>query len=402
MGTDAPSEPTGGSRERRHVLVLDGADTAPFAGPCLDHLVADGPEATDVVLVTVTQSSRDRLEALGDRLDRRPAKLGVVAVDEQTRGGGGSAPGQPDRLSITSVGTAGDLTGLGIAITEYLSAWAGDGNRTVVCIHSLTALLQSVPVDQAFEFLNALLSRTGAANATVHVHMNPDAHDDQTFQAVSTLFDEVADARDNDRRGAVEAGAAVAEDHHAQAAGGSAPSPAGGGDDPPDPTSASGGEPDDRESTTDRLAVLAAVGLVAMVALAGISYAGTGQFLSPGPDAGAAALDDATPTQSPDSTAGDRGTTAPATETSSPRTEDPRSPTPSAASTPTPTPTVPPTPTTPDPEPTTPVETPTVPPTPTVLPDTTQTPTPDDGLLDGGDDGLVGNLTDDDDDDGLL
>lgn len=398
MGTEAPSGPTGGSSERRHVLVLDGPDTEPFADPCLDHLVTDGADATDVVLVTVTQSSRNRVEALADRLDRRPAKLGVVAVDEQTRGGAGSGPGPADRLSVTSVGTPGDLTGLGIAITEYLSAWAGDGNRTVVCIHSLTALLQSVPADRAFEFLNALLSRTGAANAAVHVHMNPDAHDEQTFQTVSTLFDEVVDAReeDPDRRGATAAGAGVTENQRAAATGSATRGPTGGGNDPPSP-SPSGGDPDDGESTTNRLAVLAAVGLLAMVALAGISYAGTGQFLGAAPEGGAAALDDPTPTRSPGSTGSSHGPASTATATPSP--------TPTAASTPTRTATISstPTPTSPDPAPTTPVGTPTVTSTPTPIPDATPTATPDDGgLLDGGDDGVVGNLTGDDDDDGLL
>lgn len=405
MGTEAPSGPTGGSRERRHVLVLDGPDTDPFADPCLDHLTADGADATDVVLVTVTQSSRDRVETFGARLDQRPAKLGVVAVDEQTRGGAGSGPASADRLSVSSVGTPGDLTGLGIAITEYLSTWAGDGNRTVVCIHSLTALLQSVPADRAFEFLNALLSRTASANAAIHVHMNPDAHDEQTFQTISTLFDEVVDAREGvpDPSGATAAGAAGPDDHRSSVAGGATRAPADGRGDPPDPPSPSGGDPDDGEPTTNRLAVLAAVGLVAMVALAGISYAGTGQFLGASPDGGAAALDDPTPTRSPEPTESSTGTTPTATSTPSPTVTATPSPTAPGAPTPTRTPTVPPTPTptSPDPVPATPVGTPTIPPTPTPIPDVTPTGTPDDGLLDGGDDGLVGNLTDDEDD-GLL
>lgn len=432
-----------GDESYSRVLILDAPGSGAIAGPCRDHLVGDDPHRSDVILVTLTQSARSRVGALRDGIDIPPARVGVVSVDERSRSGTAVRPAPSERLSVTPVGNPGDLTGIGIAITEYLSAWADDGNRTVVCIHSLTALLQSVSPDRAFEFLNALLSRTTSRNVAVHVHLNPAAHDEQTVQTIATLFDTVVDATDESDptitqiapTGETDTASAEAAQRAGAAAGGpdqdvaasavqpeessgSGADPAGSGEETtprnatasPDAVSgdggsatasaASGGDPDalgagvgdatpdvpagrmaegqPAGSRTDwagrRLKLVAVVVVIAVVALAGLGFAGGGPLLGGG-TGGESGLAGAAATPTATATAGAvGGTNGTVTGTATPVVTATPTPTPTVASA-TPTPTE------------TPTATPTATPTPTRTPTPTPSPTPTDS-------GLLGNLTD--------
>jgi len=81
----------------------------------------------------------------------------------------------------------GDLTGLGIAIAESL------GPDTAVCFDSLTAMLQYADRERSFQFLHALGERCASAGATAHYHLDPEATDETTVAALSTLVDAVVD-----------------------------------------------------------------------------------------------------------------------------------------------------------------------------------------------------------------
>jgi hypothetical protein len=80
-----------------------------------------------------------------------------------------------------------DLTGLGIAIAESL------GPDTAVCFDSLTAMLQYADRERAFQFLHALGERCASAASTVHLHLDPEAADETTVAALSTVVDAVVD-----------------------------------------------------------------------------------------------------------------------------------------------------------------------------------------------------------------
>lgn len=434
----SPDHPASGTSR---VLILDDPGQDSFPEPCLAHLGGESPRPSDVLLVTVTQSARSRVGAFRDAVADPPARLGVVTIDEHCRSAGGDERGSDGRLSVTTVGNPGDLTGIGIAVTEYLSGW-DDGHRKVVCIHSLTALLQSVAADRAFEFLNALFTRAESRGVDVHAHLSPRAHDEQTFQVLSTLFDTVVDVTDgggtdqrDDATGAAAAAGGVAaagsngslgadapaetpaepdtgrgpdaahppgRDARASDApvdadtaaagtapdggaanGGDAAAPAPGGDDPPTgstPTHGSHGSATSSNLRDRRLKLAAVALLVAVVALAGLGYSAGGPFLAGGgDDAAPAAAAGVNATATPSTTvSGGVGTTTPTSTSTS---------TESSTATPTPTPSPTPTQTERGTPTVTPTPTPTVTPTPTATPAPTPTATDD----------LLGNVTGDDD-----
>ncbi|WP_232686964.1 DUF7504 family protein [Halobacterium zhouii] len=89
---------------------------------------------------------------------------------------------------VRTVSSPGDLTGLGIAVSECLDALPED-TTPGVCLDSLTTLLQYVDESRAFRFLQVLVNRVRAAGGSIHCHVNPDAHDEQVCGSFDSLFD---------------------------------------------------------------------------------------------------------------------------------------------------------------------------------------------------------------------
>lgn len=173
-----------------NVLVLGTSHDEGAEETCANLLAGDPSSQRDILLVTFTESAQTRLHHLRGQADLSPAKIGVVSVDEGKRS---AAASTGECLSVTSITEPGDLTGVGIAITEYLSAWHGDGNQVVLCFRSLTTLLQFVDMKRAYKFLNELTSRLERAKAVAHFHVDPGAHDEQTLSMLKPLFDDIVD-----------------------------------------------------------------------------------------------------------------------------------------------------------------------------------------------------------------
>lgn len=183
--------------DARCVLLLSsvGAGTEAICGELLD--VGD-PTRTNYLAVTFDGSPDQRLDHWRRHVSpERPAKVGIVVsggvARSTTATGGDAADGGRSDVRVATVPSPGDLTGVGVRISECLSAWAGDGNRLVICIDSLTTMLQYVETETAFRFLHTLLARCSTADATVHAHITPEAHDERTVRTIESLFDAVVE-----------------------------------------------------------------------------------------------------------------------------------------------------------------------------------------------------------------
>lgn len=151
--------------------------------------------------ITFRTSPADRLEHWRTHVDADlPSNVGVVAVGDRTRGaaavdtatGPVAIPGADADVRVSTVASPADLTGVGMAASDLLSRWEGDG-RTVVCLDSLTTLLQYTDARRSYRFLHALLGRLDATPGTVHAHLDPAAHDRATTSILESLFDRHAD-----------------------------------------------------------------------------------------------------------------------------------------------------------------------------------------------------------------
>lgn len=91
------------------------------------------------------------------------------------------------------VDSPGNLTDLGVTLTEALEANAQRTPRTTLCFQSLTVLLQYAPLDDVYQFLHTLIGHLDRFDTTGHFHLHADAHDAETVAALRPLFDRVRD-----------------------------------------------------------------------------------------------------------------------------------------------------------------------------------------------------------------
>ncbi|MFB6118920.1 hypothetical protein [Halosegnis sp.] len=124
-----------------------------------------------------------------------PSRLAVVGVDEQQRGkagvgGVGAKEGNAD-ISIAPVSSPGDLTGLGIKLSQCLSAWESATQPTIVAVDSLTTLLQFADLERVFRFVHVLAGRVANADAVGYFHLDPAAHDERAAATLQGPLDVV-------------------------------------------------------------------------------------------------------------------------------------------------------------------------------------------------------------------
>lgn len=159
---------------------------------CFCHFDGVKPGKTDLLLVTITKTPRDRMEAWRQVHGTKPANYGIVSISDQRRS---TAQTQsiPMRSSdqIRTVSNPGDLTGIGIGITEFLSEWADNDNRPMVCFESLPPLLQYTDVQNVYRFIHHLTNHLEQADAIAHFHAPESGLEETAFSTLAQLFDDI-------------------------------------------------------------------------------------------------------------------------------------------------------------------------------------------------------------------
>jgi hypothetical protein len=180
MTEETPSGPA------NTLLEVDGHDDCEEEA-CMALSGVDDPDGVDVVFVTFTKSADQRLAAWRDHANAPPANIGIVSVEMGGANGGGS-PDRPGGPAVRRISDPSDLTGVGIAISEFLSVWDDTDQQTVVCFDSVTALLQYVDANRVFQFLNEMTSKFEQAGVHAHFHLLPEAHEAQDLSVLTSLF----------------------------------------------------------------------------------------------------------------------------------------------------------------------------------------------------------------------
>lgn len=199
----SPAGPTlpQGVAEAGNVLLLAPALEPAADEACMRLLTPIPPEAETVLYVTFTNSADDRLSHWRAYANGPPAGAGVVCVGELARSAGAIADGAEAGINTTvgieTVTDPADLTGIGIAINQFVEKWTDDDRKIVVCFDSLTTLLQYADLERIFRFLHVLTGRFRSTGALAHYHMDPTAHDEGTQNTLKAVFDAVVAVDDD-------------------------------------------------------------------------------------------------------------------------------------------------------------------------------------------------------------
>ncbi len=178
-------------------LLLLGPGSCPVEYDLCSRLLsaADGDPA-NLLLVTYTESPDKRLDLLDGHLGGLPQNVVVIGVGSFRKSRRESASSDQTRSEeVTAIETISNPTNiqrLGITISQYLAEWESSAGKTIVCFHSLSALLNVVDdAQRVFRFLNTLFGRVHSVDATAHYHMDPEAHDQETISTFRPMFDEI-------------------------------------------------------------------------------------------------------------------------------------------------------------------------------------------------------------------
>ena len=196
---DFERDVTGQLGDAATVLLLSPSFSDHEGETCADLLLPEEADGQNALWVSYTKSPDKQVRRFRSRSASAPRNVGIISVDDAARSAAATAGtgGGPDAVGET-ITSPNDLTGLGIRITEYLKRWQGNEARTVVCFDSLTALLQYVELETAYQFLHVLSGRFAAVGAFAHFHMDPTAHDDKTVETIVSLFDAVVELDGDD------------------------------------------------------------------------------------------------------------------------------------------------------------------------------------------------------------
>jgi hypothetical protein len=176
------------------VLVLGPNDHPVSDTICSRFLV--GPSGTrDVLFVTFEDPPSDRIDVCNHADGWEGGEIGVVKIGRASRNAATTSETTTGRgsgsITVRHVAKPGDLSKLGIVISQLLSEFEETPRETVVCFHTLSALHTKTGTKTLFRFLNTLQGRLRSSGAIGHYHMDPDLHDEIVIETLRPLFDSV-------------------------------------------------------------------------------------------------------------------------------------------------------------------------------------------------------------------
>ena len=157
-------------------------------------LLAVGSEEEAIAVTPDTAGGRlrDSFESVAGGLDR----LRVVDCT------GASSKGSfDDTDDMKYVASPGDLTGIGMGIVKCTRDMDESVDGLRMAVLSLSTLLRYSDPDRVFNFLHTVTGRVSAADYLGIATLDPDAHDPQDVNTLSSQFDVVVELREADEVG---------------------------------------------------------------------------------------------------------------------------------------------------------------------------------------------------------
>lgn len=177
------------------ILVLAPIREEPDNHACMDLLTPTDPHDENVLSITVSATPDERLALwkrhVGKTLPKRAAIVdaGSPAVTDDQLAASDAHPS----ITVDILSDRPNPHELSAAVGQYLGAWEPSPERTLVCLHSLTSLLEIHDRSTVFQLLSALNTRFARADVSAHYHLDPNAHDDQVIAELRPLFDTVVE-----------------------------------------------------------------------------------------------------------------------------------------------------------------------------------------------------------------
>jgi KaiC/GvpD/RAD55 family RecA-like ATPase len=152
----------------------------------MEVLATGAREGEGTVVVTTKDDADKTLSELGEAVDVAGIDLGIVDCVTQQRGVESVADAR-----VKYASSPVDMTGIGIKLSEFLQEFDEERGiqRNRVLLHSVSTLLMYSNLQTVFRFLHVFTGRVQSAGAMGLYVLDETAHDDQTTNTLSQLFD---------------------------------------------------------------------------------------------------------------------------------------------------------------------------------------------------------------------
>lgn len=201
MESELPSIPEE-MGDATNVFLLAPSLGSAVSEACMSLASATHPADTNLMAVSFTRQLDDFLDDWDELVDGpRPAELVYLSIGNSMRGSVGDK-GELEldggQITVESVQGGGNLTKIGVTISQHLSDWQAQDRSVSFCFESITPMLHYMEVQQVYRFLHQLTGQLKAMDAVGHYHMDPNAHDEVEIPRFKTLFDAVVRRTDDD------------------------------------------------------------------------------------------------------------------------------------------------------------------------------------------------------------
>jgi hypothetical protein len=175
------------------LLLAPSSDIA--ANACVVLLTRHGPDRTNVLGVTVSRSPEDRFAFLRRRVpEEAPERAALIDAGRGVRPTAESdVDDLPPEFTLDRLPEHAEPVDLGVAVARRLGGWESTPESTVLCLHSVTALIEAFDRDAVISLVDSLNRLCETVDAVAHHHLDPTAHDDETLAMFRPLYDAVVE-----------------------------------------------------------------------------------------------------------------------------------------------------------------------------------------------------------------
>lgn len=190
-----------------NALILERPSVVDADECCASLLEPETGEVLGVIGVTFSLTPDQWVTNTTAALSAVPRHMTVVSVGEQSRSSTPQTrdhsrlllPESDTRCDLKSVSSPGNLTTLGVRITECVDEVFSNERVTNVslCFRSISPLFLNAEASTVFQFLQVLTGMLRAEGVLAHYHLNPNTHDDQEIERLKVLFDATAEVTED-------------------------------------------------------------------------------------------------------------------------------------------------------------------------------------------------------------
>lgn len=172
-------------------VLLLGPTDHPVADTICSRFVVGDEGSRNCLFITFQDDPNDRIDVCHHADDWTGGDIGVIEVGRGRGASETTSSAGSGSITVRHVSNPGDLSKLGIVITQLLAEFDETPQQTALCFHTLSALHNQVGTKTLFRFLNTLQSRLLSSNAVGHYHMDPELHDEIVIETLRPIFDSV-------------------------------------------------------------------------------------------------------------------------------------------------------------------------------------------------------------------